>query len=108
MVVEALDQLGTEVSHEIRPVEHADQPVAVEVALEAEELVDHQFIADLDELAGFLAIAEEEAKNEDVETRRVHHRQRLAELGPPPKRLRMREERAALRALLDLPPSERA
>ena len=31
----------------------------------------------------------------------------LAEPEPPPKRLSRREERAALRALLDLPPSER-
>jgi hypothetical protein len=66
-----------------------------------------RIIADLDELAGFPPIAEEEAKNENVEARRVRHRQRLAEPDPPPKRLSMREERAALRALLDLPPSER-
>ena len=41
-------------------------------------------------------------KNEDS-----LHRQRLAEPDPPPKRLTVREERAALRALLDLPPSEK-
>jgi hypothetical protein len=64
-------------------------------------------IADLDGLAGFPPIAEEEAKKGSAEARRVHHRQRLAEPDPPPKRLTVREERAALRALLDLPPSEK-
>ena len=64
-------------------------------------------IADLEELARFPPIAdEEEAKGEDAEAGRVRHRKRLAEPDPPPKRLSMREERAALRALLDLPPSE--
>ena len=67
-----------------------------------------RIIADLDELAGFPPIAEEKAAQaEDAEARGVRHRQRLAEPEPPPKRLSMREERAALRALLDLPPSER-
>jgi hypothetical protein len=67
-----------------------------------------RIIADLDELASFPPIAdEEEAKGEDAEARRVRHRKRLAEPDPPPKRLSIREERAALRALLDLPPSER-
>ena len=65
-------------------------------------------IADLDEPADFLPLADaEEAKGEDAEARRVRHRRRLAEPDPPPKRLSMREERAMLRALLDLPPSER-
>jgi hypothetical protein len=64
-------------------------------------------IADLDGLAGFPPIAEEEAKKGSAEARRVRHRQRLAEPDPPPKRLTVREERAALRALLDLPPSEK-
>jgi hypothetical protein len=65
-----------------------------------------RIIADLDELAGYPPIAEEKAaKGEDAETRRARHRQRLAEPEPPPRRLTMREERAALRALLDLPPS---
>lgn len=67
-----------------------------------------RIIADLDGSAGYPPIAEEEVvKGEDAETRRVRHRQRLAEPEPPPKRLSIREERAALRALLDLPPSER-
>ena len=67
-----------------------------------------RIIADLDELAGFPAIIDEErGKVGDAEARRVRHRQRLAEPEPPPKRLSMREERAALRALLDLPPSEK-
>jgi hypothetical protein len=37
--------------------------------------------------------------------RRVRHWRLLAEPDPPPKRLTVWEERAALRALLDLPPS---
>jgi AraC-like DNA-binding protein len=64
-------------------------------------------IADLDGLAGFPPVGEEEAKKGSAEARRVRHRQRLAEPDPPPKRLTVREERAALRALLDLPPSEK-
>src|SRR4051812_41395624 len=64
-------------------------------------------IADLDGLAGFPPMAEEEAGKGGAEARRVRHRQRLAEPDPPPKRLTVREERAALRALLDLPPSEK-
>jgi len=67
-----------------------------------------RIIADLDELAGLPPRADEgEANVEDAEARRVRHRQRLAEPDPPPKRLSMWEERAALRASLDLPPSER-
>jgi len=65
-----------------------------------------RIIADLDELTGFPPIAEE-AKEGSAEARRVRHRQRLAEPDPPPKRLTVREERAALRALLDLPPFEK-
>jgi hypothetical protein len=65
-----------------------------------------RIIADL--LAGYPPIAEEKgAKVEEAAARRARHRQRLAEPEPPPKRLTMREERAMLRALLDLPPSER-
>src|SRR5262245_58017464 len=65
-----------------------------------------RIIADLDELAAYPLIAEQEAaKCEDAETRRARHRQRLAEPEPPPRRLTVREERAALRALLDRPPS---
>jgi hypothetical protein len=65
-----------------------------------------RIIADLDDLAGRPPITEEKAvRGEDAEARRVRHRQRLAEPDPPPKRLTMREERAALRALLDRPPS---
>jgi len=66
-----------------------------------------RIIADLDGLAGFPPIAEEEAKKGNAEARRVRHRRRLAEPDPPPKRLTVREERAALRALLDRPPSEK-
>jgi hypothetical protein len=65
-----------------------------------------RIIGDLDELAGYPPITEEKAvRGEDAEARRVRHRQRLAEPDPPPKRLTIREEQAALRALLDLPPS---
>jgi hypothetical protein len=64
-------------------------------------------IADLDAPAGFPPLADaEEAKVEDAEARRVRHR-RLAEPDPPPKRSSMREGRAMLRVLPDLPPSER-
>ena len=64
--------------------------------------------ADLDDLAGYPPIAEEKAaKVEDAEAQRVRHQQRLAEPDLPPKRLSVREERAELRALLDLPPTER-
>jgi hypothetical protein len=67
-----------------------------------------RIIADLDELAGFPPIADKErGKVGDAEALRVRHRRRLAEPDPPPKRLSMREERAALRASLDLPPTER-
>jgi hypothetical protein len=66
-----------------------------------------RIFADLDELAGFPPIADDEGiMGEDVEARRVRHPKRLTEPDPPPKRLCMREERAALRTLLDLPPSE--
>jgi hypothetical protein len=68
----------------------------------------NRIIADLDELAGLPPIADEqETKGEDADARRIRHRKRLAEPDPPPKRWSVREERAALRALLDLPPSER-
>jgi DNA-binding IclR family transcriptional regulator len=64
-------------------------------------------IADLDGLAGSPPIAEEQAKKGSAEARRVRHRQALAEPDPPPRRLTVREERAALRASLELPPSEK-
>ncbi len=46
-----------------------------------------RIIAEIDVLAGFTPIAEEEAKNEHAEARWVRHRQRPPELAPPPKRL---------------------
>src|SRR5262245_24811406 len=65
-----------------------------------------RIIADLDDLASYPPITEEKVvKGEDAEARRVRHRQRLAEPEPSPKRLTMREGRAAPRALLDRPPS---
>src|SRR5215472_542289 len=66
-----------------------------------------RIIADLDGLAGFPPIAEEEAQKGNAAARRVRHRRRLAEPDPPPKRLTVREERATIRALLDRPPSEK-
>src|SRR5438874_9598004 len=66
-----------------------------------------RIIADLDGLAGFPPIAEEEAKKGGAAARRLRHRRRLAEPDPLPKQLTVREERAALRALLNLPPSEK-
>jgi len=63
-----------------------------------------RIIADLDHLAGNPPIAEEEAtQREDAEARRVRHRRRLAEPDPPPKRLSVQEERAALWDALGLP-----
>jgi hypothetical protein len=66
-----------------------------------------RIIADLDGLACFPPIAEEEAKKGGAEARRVRHRRLLAKPDPPPKRLTVREERADLRALLNFPPSEK-
>jgi hypothetical protein len=65
-----------------------------------------RIIADLDGLAGLPPLAEEKSKNDD-EARRIRHRKRLAEPEAQPKRLSVREERGLLRALPDLPPSER-
>jgi hypothetical protein len=67
-----------------------------------------RIIADLDDLAGYPPITEEKAtRGEDAEARRVRHRQRLAEPEPPPKRLTVQEERAALWDALGHPPSKR-
>ena len=67
-----------------------------------------RIIADLDDLAGNPPIVEEEAtQREDAEARRVRHRRRLAEPDPPPKRLSVQEERAALWDALGLPPHKR-
>ena len=66
-----------------------------------------RIIADLDGLAGLPPVAEEDVKKGGVEARRARHRRRLAEPDPPAKPLTVQEERAALRALLKLPPSEK-
>src|SRR3954463_10048444 len=66
-----------------------------------------RIIADLDGLAGFPPVAEEDIKKGGVGARRARHRRRLAEADPAPRPLTMQEERAALRALLKLPPSEK-
>ena len=67
-----------------------------------------RIIADLDELAGYPPIAaESRTEGKNVEARRAHHRRRLAEPDPPPRRLTVQEERAALRDLLNHPPSKK-
>jgi transposase len=67
-----------------------------------------RIIADLDELAGYPPITEARTvKGEDAETRRARHRQRLAEPEPPPRRLTVQEERAALWDALGRPPRKR-
>jgi hypothetical protein len=67
-----------------------------------------RIIADLDGLAGFPPVGEEEAKKGSVEARRVRHRRRLAEPDPPPKQLGVEEERAALWEALGRPPQKRS
>jgi hypothetical protein len=55
-----------------------------------------RIIADLDELTGYPPIgAESRPKGKNAEARRAHHRRRLAEPDPPPKRMTVKEERAA-------------
>jgi hypothetical protein len=61
-----------------------------------------RIIADLDDVAGYPPIAKDRAvKDECAEVRPAWDRQRSAEPEPSPKRPTMREERAALLALLD-------
>jgi hypothetical protein len=64
-------------------------------------------IADLDGMAGRPPVAEGDVKKGGVEAGRARHRRRRTEPAPPPKPLTVQEERAALRALLKLPPSEK-
>jgi hypothetical protein len=67
-----------------------------------------RIIADLDELAGYPpSAAESRTEGKTAEARRAHHRRRLAEPDPPPKRLTVQEERAALWDALGHPPSKR-
>ena len=67
-----------------------------------------RIIADLDELAGYPPIgAESRAEGKNAEARRAHHRRRLAEPDPPPKRMTVQEERAALWDALGRPPHKR-
>ena len=67
-----------------------------------------RIIADLDELAGYPPIAaESRTEGKNAEARRAHHRRRLAEPDPPPKRLTVQEERAALWDALGRPPHKR-
>jgi hypothetical protein len=64
-----------------------------------------RIIADLDELAGYPPIGDESrAEGKTAEARRAHHRRRLAEPDPPPKRMTVQEERAALWDALGRPP----
>jgi hypothetical protein len=66
-----------------------------------------RIIADLDELAGYQPIGTESREGKTAEARRAHHRRRLAEPDPPPKRLTVQEERAALWDALGRPPHKR-
>ena len=67
-----------------------------------------RIIADLDELAAYPPIAaEERTEGKNTETRRARHRRRLAEPDPPPKRMTVQEERAALWDALGRPPLKR-
>jgi hypothetical protein len=66
-----------------------------------------RIIADLDELEGYPPIAAESQEGKNAETRRAHHRRRLAEPDPPPKRMTVQEERAALWDALGRPPHKR-
>jgi len=67
-----------------------------------------RIIADLDELAGYPPIgAASRAEGKNAEARRAHHRRRLAEPVPPPKRMTVQEERAALWDALGRPPHKR-
>ena len=62
-------------------------------------------IADLDELAVYPPIAAEgRAEGKTAASRRADHRRRLAEPDPPPKRMTVQEERAALWEVLGRPP----
>jgi hypothetical protein len=66
-----------------------------------------RIIADLDELAGYPPIDAESREGKNAEARRAHHRRRLAEPDPPPKRMTVQEERAALWDALGRPPHKR-
>jgi hypothetical protein len=67
-----------------------------------------RIIADLDELAGYPPIgAESRAEGKNAEARRAHHRRRLGEPDPPPRRMTVQEERAALWEALERPTHKR-
>jgi hypothetical protein len=67
-----------------------------------------RIIADLDELAGYPPrAAESRTEGKTAEARRAQHRRRLAEPDPPPKRLTVQEERAALWDALGRPRRKR-
>jgi len=67
-----------------------------------------RIIADLDELAGYPpSAAGSRTEGKTAEVRRAHHRRRLAEPDPPPKRLTVQEERAALWDAPGHPPAKR-
>src|SRR4051812_18710955 len=67
-----------------------------------------RIIADLDDLAGYPpSAAESRTEGKTAETRRAHHRRRLAEPDPPPKRMTVQEERAALWDAMEHPPHKR-
>jgi hypothetical protein len=67
-----------------------------------------RIIADLDEPAGYPpSAAESRTEGKTAEARRAHYRRQLAEPDPPPKRLTVQEERAALWDALGHPLSKR-
>ena len=67
-----------------------------------------RIIGDLDDLAGYPPIATEgRTEGKNAEARRARHRRRLAEPEPPPRRMTVQEERAALWDALGRPPHKR-
>src|SRR3954447_2365128 len=66
-----------------------------------------RIIADPDGRAGSPPIGAESQEGKNAEARRAHHRRRLAEPDPPPKRMTIQEERAALWDALGRPPHKR-
>jgi hypothetical protein len=104
--LERLDR-GEQVVVNLRP---ESDPEAEYVAFDRPRVfrVLARIIADLDELSGYPPIAAEgRTEGKNAEARRAHHRRRLAEPDPPPKRLGVQEERAALWDALGHPPHKR-
>jgi hypothetical protein len=66
-----------------------------------------RIIGDLDERAGDSPIGAESREGKNAEARRARLRRRLAEPDPPPERMTVQEERAALWEALGCPPHKR-